>query len=131
MLVERTNYGLKITIPETGHNSEFTYQVRQVRTLNNNDPREQKLLAELEKGEKTATRRLLLLLWSMENFFNTLPNDWAGWWGVNDRSPFEIWEQKNRLDFNEYYHTGARLLIEQIDGFSLTYCDKSRHGWCY
>ena len=100
MLVESTNYGLKITIPETGHNSEFVYQVRQVRTLNNNDPREQKLFAELEKGEKTATRRLLLLLWSMENFFNTLPNDWAGWWGVNELfyhiiKPEDIVEQYN------------------------------------
>lgn len=131
MLIERTNYGLKVTIPKTAQNSEFVYTVRQVRVLNNDEPGEQKLIAELERGEKRATRRLLLLLWSMENFFKTLPDDWSGYWAVNDRNPFDKWEQKNGVDFNEYYHTGARLLIEEIDGYALAYCDKSKHGWCY
>ena len=34
MIVEKTNYGLKVTIPETYHNSEFTYRLRMVKILN-------------------------------------------------------------------------------------------------
>ena len=94
MLIERTNYGLKVTIPKTAQNSEFVYTVRQVRVLNNDEPGEQKLIAELERGEKRATRRLLLLLWSMENFFKTLPDDWSGYWAVNDRNPFDKYTTK-------------------------------------
>ena len=34
MIVKKTNYGLEVTIPETYHNSEFTYRLRMVKILN-------------------------------------------------------------------------------------------------
>lgn len=131
MKIEKTNYGLQITIPETEKNSEFVYRLRQVRTLNNDDRREQKLLAEIEKREAPLTRRFLILAASMEAFFKTLPDDMAAWWKTHTESPFDIWERKNKLNFNEYYHYGLRALEEAIDAVSLEYCDRSRHGWCY
>ena len=131
MNVEKTNFGLQITIPETENNSEFVYRLRQVRALNNNDKREQKLLAEIEKREEPLTRRFLILAASMEAFFKTLPEDMAAWWKSHDESPFDIWERKNNLNFNDFYHDGLKALGEQIDACSLEYCEKSRHGWCY
>ena len=102
-----------------------------MRTLNGNEPREQKLLNELEAGERVITRRLILRLWSMQNFFNTLPDDMAEYWKHNTISPFDKWEAKNRLNFNDYYHRDAEEMLEEIAGFSLEYCDRSQHGWCY
>lgn len=131
MKIEKTNYGLQITIPETENNSEFVYRLRQVRTLNRNDRREQKLLAEIEKREAPLTRRFLILAASMENFFKRIGSYTPAWWEESTESPFDVWERQNKLDFNEYYHDGLRALEEQIDACASEYCDRSRHGWCY
>jgi len=131
MIIRQTNYGLEITIFSSPRHSTFDYLVRQVRRLNNDEPKEQELLDELEKREKPKTRKLILLLWSMENFLMSLPVDMAEYWKSHTLSPFDIWEKKNRVNFNEYYHEQARELIEEIDACSLEYCDRSQHGWSY
>lgn len=131
MKVEKMYYGLCVTIPATAHNSEFVYELRQVRRLNGNNRYEQPLLAEIEKREAPLTRRFLILAASMEAFFKTLPDDMAAWWETHTESPFDIWERKNKMNFNDYYHYGMADLQDEIDACSLEYCDRSRHGWCY
>lgn len=122
MRIEKTDYGLLITLPETEHTCEWHYHIRQVRTLNNNDRKEQKLLAELEEIEKPLTRKLLLRIWSMWNIMKNVQNPREDW----DR-----WEDHNRMDFNEYYHDYIDEVVELIDNVSQEYCMRSKHGWCF
>lgn len=120
MKIEKTAYGKRITIPATSNNSEFVYDLRNVRTINRNNPHEQPLLNELERGERIAERRLVILLYSMENFFRT----------ANNAKSYNQWEQHNRMDWNEYYHDQIRTLAEEVNNYSFEYAERSRHGWC-
>lgn len=70
-------------------------------------------------------RKLTILLFSMENFFKRTAEDRKRKCDV-----FQIWEERNRMDWNEWYHTQADLLEEEINGYSFEYTDKSKHGWC-
>lgn len=87
MDVTKTNYGLLVTIPEQHDtngdllNSEFSYQLRQVRTINDNDPDEQPLINALEKREKRDTAKFLKLAEEMERLFKQLRTreDWQAW----------------------------------------------------
>ena len=100
-------------------------KVELVRKINNNDPREQELINRLEIPEQKAIRKLTILLFSMENFFKRTAEDRKRKCDV-----FQIWEERNRMDWNEWYHTQADLLEEEINGYSFEYADKSKHGWC-
>lgn len=131
MKIEKTNYGIKITIPETEHTSEFEYGLRNVRVLNNNDPREQPLLDELEKREKPLVRKFILLAWSMWNFFKHLPKDEGTGDNNTIRRAFIRWEDHNRMDFTTYYHWGMDDMEDAIDAISEEYCHRSEHGWCF
>lgn len=131
MNIEKTNYGIKITIPETEHSSGFEYGLRNVRVLNNNDPREQPLLDELEKREKPLVRQFILRAWSMWNFFKHLPKDEGEGEGNTIRRAFIRWEDHNRMDFTTYYHWGMDELQDAIDNISEEYCQRSEHGWCF
>lgn len=129
MRIEMTSWGRKIIIPETSVNSEFVYELREVRKINKNDPDEQELINRLEVPEQKAIRRLTILLFSMENFFKTLEKH--GGHGILPLlTPFQTWEAHNKMDWNEWFHYQANLLVEEINGFSFEYADKSKHGWC-
>ena len=120
-----TSWGRIITVPETAGNSEFSYRLREVRKINNNEPHEQELINRLEVPEQKAIRKLTILLFSMENFFKQTAEDIK-----RKRDVFQIWEERNRMDWNEWYHSQADALEEEINGYSFEYADKSKHGWC-
>ena len=117
MKINAKNYGLEVVIPETAFTSGFTYNIRQVFVLNGGDkgePLHPSILGLMDK-EKKLTRRLLLRLWSMWNFFKSLdnaPEPWQAW---------EIWEAHNKQDFNEFYHNYIDTLVNEIDDISLQY----------
>ena len=125
MKIESTSWGRIITIPETQVNSEFSFRLREVRKINNNEPREQELINRLELSEQKAIRRLTILLFSMENFFKQIAKDKKRGCNV-----FQTWEERNGMDWNEWYHRQADALEEEINGYSFEYADKSKHGWC-
>lgn len=131
MKIEKTHFGLRVTIPETEYSSEFVYNLRNVRVLNDNEPQEQPLLAELEKREIPLVRQFLLRAWSMWNIIKNMPQDE----GVGEDNTImqylERWQEHNRLDFTDYYHHGLQGLEEAIDGISIEYCERSEHGWCW
>lgn len=119
MIIEKTTFGLRVTIPETEHNSEFVYCLRQVRTINNNCKKEQALIAEIEEREKPLTKEFLKLVKEMESWFSKLltADDWREY---NERFG----------DFNTNYHDRLGELEEQINNCSFEYADRSKHGWC-
>ena len=125
MEVTKTSYGLLVTIPEQHDtngdllNSEFTYQLRQVRTLNDNDPDEQPLINALEKGEKRDTTTFLKLAEEMERLFQ----------GLRTREEWQTWEDAHG-DFNRLYHDRLDELAEKINDYSFTYAEHSKHGYC-
>lgn len=125
MEVTKTNYGLLVTIPEQHDNngellnSEFAYQLRQVRTINDNDPEEQPLINALEKREKRDTAKFLKLAEEMERLFNQL----------RTREDWQTWEDAHG-DFNRLYHDRLDELAEKINGYSFTYAERSKHGYC-
>ena len=121
-----TSWGRKIIIPETSVNSEFVYELREVRKINKNDPDEQELINLLEVPEHKAIRKLTLLLFSMENFFKSIEK-----LGVHNASYyFRLWERHNKMDWNEWYHDQIDELVEEINGYSFKYADESKHVWC-
>lgn len=125
MEVTKTNYGLLVTIPEQHDNngellnSEFAYQLRQVRTINDNDPEEQPLINALEKREKRDTAKFLKLAAEMEQLFKQL----------RTREDWQTWEDAHG-DFNRLYHDRLNELAEKINGYSFTYAEHSKHGYC-
>ena len=125
MKIEMTPWGRIITVPETSGNSEFSYRLREVRKINNNEPHEQELINRLEIPEQKAIRKLTILLFSMENFFKQTAEDRKRKCDV-----FQAWEERNRMDWNEWYHIQADLLEDEINGYSFEYACNSKHGWC-
>ena len=71
MIIKKTNYGLEVTIPETYHNSEFTYHLRMVKVLNKNF-RWHPAIEELSKREEKLIRQFILRVHSMENVFKQM-----------------------------------------------------------
>lgn len=105
MKIEKHPGGWKITIPETNNNSEFCYIFPLVTSGPEN----------IINGLRKIARRAAILAYSMECFFKTLPDDMAEYWRTHDKSQFEIWSEKNRIDWNEHYHRGMDDLEEQAD----------------
>ena len=93
MKIQKTSWGRIITIPATATNSEFSYELREVRKINNNNPHEQELINRLEILEQKAIRKLTILLFSMENFFKRTSEDRKRKCDV-----FQAWEERNRMD---------------------------------
>ena len=119
MIIEKKPFGLMITIPETEHNSEFVYSLRQVRAINNDCKKEQKLIAEIEKREKPLTDEFLKLVAEMESWFSKshTADDWRKY---NERYG----------NFNTNYHDRLSELEEKINNCSFEYAERSKHGWC-
>lgn len=121
MIINRTNYGIEVIIPESSANSEFIYRLRQVKTLNSSFNRHHPMIEELAKEEEILTRKFLLRVHSMENVFNE--------WAV--KRNYQEWETHNRMDFNVYYHDELRDLEEKIQGISYRYADYCSEGYPY
>lgn len=119
MKITKTNYGLLVTIPETDNNSEFIFELRQVRTINNDDPNEQPLINRLERKEKALTQQFFKLVEEMEALFALLIT----------REDWQAWEEKHG-DFNRLFHDKLDELAERINGVSFAYAEKSAHGYC-
>lgn len=119
MIVEKTNWGLKVIIPKTDHSSEYVWNLRQVRVINNDCEYEQELLAKIEKQEKPLTKEFLKLAEEMEEWFHILHTH-------------EDWEDYTAKygDFNANYHDKLKKIEEQIQNCSYEYANKSKHGWC-
>ena len=119
MIVKKTNFGIRVIIPETVSSSEFIYDLRQVKVLNSCFSKHHPIIDELSKREKIMTRKFLLRVHSMENVFKE--------WAV--KRNFNEWDKHNRMDFNEYYHDELRKMEEAINGISFIYHDYCCKGW--
>lgn len=120
MKIINTNWGKKVIIPETKNNSEFEYDLRNVRKINDDCQEEQALINELEQKERKAERKLMLLAWSLENTIKHMDS-------CHD---YQTWEDHNKADFNEYYHDQLQLLENDVNACSFEYAERSGHGWC-
>lgn len=124
MVIEKTNWGEIITIPETECNSEFKYYIRSVRRINDDCKYEQALINELEQQEKRARRKFLILAYSMELFFKRIADK------PHPSQEFDEWERKNKMDWNEWFHYRLSELEDEINDYSFQYANRSKHGWC-
>lgn len=127
MQIIETSYGNKIIIPERSWNSEFTYEVRRVKVINRFD-RQHPDIEILAKEEERVYRKLVILAFSMDNFFKELNK------AKKEDIPnaFDIWEKHNRMDWNEYFHDNLRMLEEEVNNFSFTYADLAwKNGYSY
>lgn len=131
MIVEKTNYGKRIKVWNDGYSDDWTYRIRNVKSLNADFERKHPIIDKLAEREAKLERKLLILLYSMENM---LRDTFAYEERTGKYDYFDKWEQKNRLDFNRYYHDRIRELIEEIDGISQEYCwhaTEDGYGWCF
>lgn len=113
MRIEVTPWGKRIWIKNAV--DESSYEIRNVRPLNEWHVRLHPCIDELEAREKKLERRLLILLHQLER---CIEDAYAEPCGVF----VERWEKHNRLSFNEWFHDQILELIEQIDGISEEYC---------
>lgn len=127
MEIKQTWWGKIVTIPETEFNSEFSYHLRNVRRINDNEPEEQELINELEPKEQDAEQKLITLAEEMEAFFHSMTRDKDGYTGHN----FDKWKKEhNGANFNEYFHDRLRDLESEVNSYSFEYAERSQHGWC-
>ncbi len=92
MIIQKTNEGWRVIVPETDHNSEFSYDM----PICTSGPEY------IGKEQTKLARQLALLLFSMENFFKS-------WKRPED---FQEWERKNKMNWNDWFHTRADELRE-------------------
>ena len=125
MRIEKTNWGKRIFIKND--DDEMKYEIRNVRPLNEWLSRIHPCMDELEAREKKIERKLLILLFQLEN---SLKQIYAEPCGVF----IDRWEEHNRMSFNEWFHDQIEALIFAIDGISDEYCinaSRDGYGWCY
>ena len=122
MRIEATPWGKRIWIKKAV--DESSYEIRNVRPLNEWHARLHPCIDELEAREKKLERRLLILLHQLDEDAYAEPCEVF----------VERWEKHNRLSFNEWFHDQILELIEQIDGISEEYCihaTEDGYGWSY
>lgn len=125
MIRKKHWWGEEAIITEGKRNCEFTYKWRRVKWINRHGEHDtDPCIEELSEREVPLRRKLLILIHSMELFFNRLEN------AEHPHLLFEEWERKNRMDFNVWYHDQMRELNEQLDGCSFEYAYRSEYGWC-
>lgn len=121
MKITPTNYGLFVAINGT----DYTYQLRQVRTINNNNPEEQPLINRLEKQEKPLLKQFLTLAHQCENVVKVLDEDttrptWQKW---------KEWQAANG-DFDDLFTYPLEELAQKINNISFVFANLSKHGYC-
>ena len=125
MQIIKTSYGNEIIIPKRKWNSEFTYQVRRVKVLNKN-LKQHPAIEKLSQKEARIYRKLVLLVFSMDNFFKQVEQIQRTKGSKEASQLFDAWEKHNRMDWNEYFHDNLRMLEEEVNSFSFTYADIAR-----
>ena len=75
MKIEDTHYGKKITIPDYGFNSEFVYEIRNVKVLNSCFDEQHPSIDALAKIEDKIYKKLISRLREMDHVFAILAND--------------------------------------------------------
>lgn len=127
MIIEKTNYGKLVKVWNDGYPEEWNYQIRNVKVLNGWFDEQHPQMDVLAAREAKIERKLILLLFSMENVFRQV-------YDSDNYDVIDTWEAHNRMNFNEWYHDQIRELIDEIDGISSEYCDlalRDGYGWCY
>ncbi len=112
MKIEDTHYGKKITIPDYGFNSEFVYEIRNVKVLNSCFDEQHPLIEVLAQKENKIYKKLISRLQEMDQVFAIL---------ANDKECIKKFENEKNVDFNEYFHDTIDEYIKQIDNISLRY----------
>lgn len=112
MRIEDTHYGKKITIPDYGINSEFVYQIRNVKVLNSCFDEQHPSIDALVKIENKIYKNLISRLQEMDHVFAIL---------ANDKEYIKKFENRKNVDFNEYFHDAIDKYIKQIDHISHRY----------
>lgn len=113
MKIEDTHYGKKITIPDYGFNSEFVYEIRNVKVLNSCFDEQHPLIDALARKEDKIYKKLISRLQEMDQVFAIL---------ANDRGKYiKKFENEMKVDFNEYFHDTIDEYIKQIDNISFRY----------
>lgn len=125
MRIEATSWGKRIWIKNAV--DESSYEIRNVRPLNEWHARLHPCIYELEAREKKLERRLLILLHQLEHCLKGIYAEPPGQF-------LERWETHNRLSFNEWFHDQVRELVDAIDGISEEYCinaTEDGYGWSF
>lgn len=131
MQIIKTSYGNEIIIPERKWNSEFTYQVRRVKVLNK-ELEQHPAIEKLSQKEARIYRKLVLLVFSMDNFFKKLEQTLKEKGQKEASKLFDIWEEHNKMDWNEYFHGNLRQLEDEVNDISFKYADIARgNGYSY
>ncbi len=112
MKIEDTHYGKKITIPDYGFNSEFVYEIRNVKVLNSCFDEQHPLIDVLARKEDKIYKKLISRLREMDQVFAIL---------ANDKEYIKKFETEKKVDFNEYFHDTIDEYIKQIDNISFRY----------
>lgn len=131
MIIENTHYGKRIKVWNDGYSEDWSYHIRNVKTLNSDFERQHPIIDELAKREAKLERKLLLLLFSMENMFREA---YAYEERTGNYDSFDKWEKKHNVEFNRYYHDQIHYLIDEIDGISMEYCNRATedgYSWCF
>lgn len=121
MKIASTNYGLFVSIDGT----DYTYQLRQVRTINNNNPEEQPLINRLEKPEKALLTQFLKLAQKCEDVVKKLSEDAT-------RPTWQKWQEWQALngDFDDLFTYPLENLAQKINNISFVFANLSKHGYC-
>ena len=112
MKIEDTHYGKKITIPDYGFNSEFVYEIRNIKVLNSCFDEQHPLIDVLARKENKIYKKLISRLQEMDQVFAIL---------ANDKEYIKKFENEKKVDFNEYFHDTIDEYIKQIDSISFRY----------
>lgn len=121
MKIASTNYGLFVSIDGT----DYTYQLRQVRTINNNNPEEQPLINRLEKQEKAFLTQFLKLAQKCEDVVKKLSED-------TTRPTWQKWQEWQALngDFDDLFIYPLENIAQKINNISFVFANLSKSGYC-
>lgn len=128
MEIINTSFGNEIIIPKRKWNSEFVYSVRRVKVINRDFERQHPEIEMLSKVEERVYRKLVLLAFSMDNFFKQVEQIHEAKGSKEAAMLFDTWEKHNRMDWNEYFHGNLRQLEDEVNNISFTYANIAWEG---
>jgi hypothetical protein len=127
IITNNPRFGKEVKVWNDGYSNDWTYHIRNVKVLNSLFDEVHPKLQELADREARIERKLLLLLFSMENVFRMV-------YTSDDYSIFDRWESHNRMNFNRWYHDQIHDLIDEINKISMEYADlafRDGYGYCF